>query len=165
MRLLFQGRVLNSRYCELFFSCVKQWEATISIVLCMCLCVSVLWFAHGFTHSHRFICVFAKWRRQGMLSRVHAMLWLSKHIMRWELHFPHTNRHQNKQASQLAYICKTVLSCTCKLLSEGPVPKLLPPLYLTSKLLSFGMCTPNYRPKKHFGLPSRGTEHSSTAFL
>ncbi len=86
------------------------------------------------------------------------MLRLSKHIMRWELHFPHTNRHQNKQAPQLAYICRTVLSCTCKLLSEGLVPKLLPLLYLTSKLLSFGMCTPNYRQKKHFGLPSRGTE-------
>lgn len=85
------------------------------------------------------------------------MLQLSKHIMRWELHFPHTNRHQNKQAPQLAYICRTVLSSTCKLLSEGLVPELLPLLYLTSKLLSFGMCTPNYRHKKHFGLPSRGT--------
>lgn len=86
------------------------------------------------------------------------MLRLRKHIMRWELHFPHTNRHQNKQAPQLAYICMSVLSSTCKLLSEGLVPKLLPLLYLTSKLLSFGMCTPNYRHKKHFGLPSRDTE-------
>lgn len=118
----------------------------------------VLRFAHGFTNSHRFIRVFAKWKRQGILSRVHAMPQLSKHIMRWELHFQHTNRHQNKQAPQLAYMCTTVLSSTCKLLSAGLVPKLLPLLYLTSKLLSFGMCTPNYRQKKHFGLPSRGTE-------
>lgn len=86
------------------------------------------------------------------------MLQLSKHIMRWELHFRHTNRHQNKQAPQLAYTCKTVLSCTCKLLSEALVPELLPLLYLTSKLLLFGMRTPNYRQKKHFGLPSRAIE-------
>lgn len=93
------------------------------------------------------------------------MLRLSKHIMRWELHFPHTNRHQNKQAPQLAYICRTALTSTCKLLSEGLVPKLLPLLYLTSKLLSFGMCTPNYRHKKHFGLPfQRHWEHSSAEF-
>ena len=94
-----------------------------------------------------------------MLSRVHAMIPLSKHIMCWELHFPHTNRHQNKQAAQLAYTCRTVRGSTCKLLSEGLVPELLPPLYFTSKLLSFCMCTPNYRHKKHFGLPSRGCEN------
>lgn len=66
--------------------------------------------------------VFAEWKRQGMLTRVYAMLWKGKHIMCWELHFLHTNRHQNKQAPQLACICKTVLGSTCKLLSEGLVP-------------------------------------------
>lgn len=33
-----------------------------------------------------------------------------------------TNRHQNKQASQLAYICSSALTSTCKLLSDGLVP-------------------------------------------
>jgi len=115
-------------------------------------CPEVRTWIHKFT---RFICAFGEWKRQGMLSRVHAPLRLSKHIMRWELRFPHTNRHQNKQAPQLAYTCRAALSSTCELLTEDPVHTLLPLLCLTSKLLSCG--PPHYRQKKCSGLPSRGT--------
>lgn len=125
--------------------------------MCVCMCEYAQSFQKA-SQIHTGSFVFAEWKRQGMLPRVHAMLWKGKHIMCWELHFLHTNRHQNKQAPQLACICKTVLGSTCKLLSEGLVPKLLPLLCLTSKFLSSGMSTPNYRHKKGFGLPSSGTE-------
>lgn len=68
----------------------------------------------------------------------------------WELHFGHTSRHQDKQALQLAYMCKTGSGSTCKLLSKG----LLPLLCLTSALLSFSICTPAHSkhgfPDEHF---------------
>lgn len=113
----------------------KENERQQSCVFFLCLRAHVS--VPRFTDSHTFIRVVAKWKRQGILSRVHAMLQLSKHIMHWELHFRHTNRHQNKQAAQLARTCSTALSSTCELLSECLLPKLLPLLYLTSKLFSF----------------------------
>ncbi|MEQ2252233.1 hypothetical protein ILYODFUR_019586 [Ilyodon furcidens] len=68
-----------------------------------------------------------------------------------------TYRQQSKQAPQLC-MCSTVLGSTCRLLSDGLVPKLLPLLCLTSPLLSFGICAPNYTHSKHFGILLRGTK-------
>lgn len=67
-----------------------------------------------------------------------------------------TDTRTNKQHSLLTCVGLYLLPPVSFYL-KGLVPELLPLLCLTSKLLSFGMCTPNYRHKKHFGLPSRGT--------
>lgn len=54
-----------------------------------------------------------------------------------------TDTRENKHHSLLTYVRLHFVPPVSFYL-KGLMPKLLPLLYLTSKLLSFGMCTPNY---------------------
>lgn len=119
-------------------------------------CVCLLAFSYGLAHSWRFLCVIVVGKETDIVIRSAC------DVSTVQTHYgscifrTQTDTRTNKHHSLRTHVAKYLVPPVSFYL-KAPLPKLLPLLCLTSKLLLFGVCILNYTQKKHFGLPSRGT--------
>lgn len=127
-------------------------------------CVCLPTFSYGLAHSRRFLRVIVAGKETDIVIRSAC------DVSTVQTHYgscifrTQTDTRTNKHHSLRTHVAKYLVPPVSFYL-KAPLPKLLPLLCLTSKLLLFGVCILNYTQKKHFGLPSRGTGRVPVIFF